>query len=152
MLAGVTVGDAMVPDPVVVPAEATLEQCAREVFTYRRHSAYPVVDDGAAAGLLTFRAVTAVARERWPWTRVREVMTPRDEALVLDPAEPLFPATVELMQSASERALVARGDRLAGLLCLSDVPRLLELRRVQGEAVAPPHAPRGLPAPRARAR
>ena len=61
-------------------------------------------------------------------------MVPLSETLVLSPDQPLFEAAVELMQTAAARGLVISGTRLAGLLTLSDLSRLLELRRLTERA------------------
>jgi Zn-dependent protease len=124
-----TVGDVMVRDPVTAPADATLASFMDQVFARSRHAAYPVTRDGDVVGAITFRAVAAVAAEDWPRRRVRETMIPLAQTLVLDPEAPLFPAVVELIRRPPNRALVTAGGRLVGLLSITDVSRLLELRR-----------------------
>jgi Zn-dependent protease/CBS domain-containing protein len=130
MLEGLTVRDAMVPDPDTVAADASLEAFMTEVFAPSRHTAYPVTDGDAVVGTVIFRAVAAVPRTEWASRRVRDTMVPLSETLVLSPDQPLFEAAVELMQTAAARGVVISGGRLAGLLTLSDLSRLLELRRL----------------------
>jgi Zn-dependent protease/CBS domain-containing protein len=130
MLEGLAVRDAMVPDPDTAPADASLEVFMAEVFARSRHTAYPVVDGDAVVGTLAFRAVTDVPRPEWAGRRVRDAMMPLGETLVFSPDQPLFEAAVELMQSAAARGVVIADGRLAGLLTLSDLSRLLELRRL----------------------
>ena len=57
-------------------------------------------------------------------------MASLEETLVFSPEQPLFEAAVELMQSAAARGVVIADGRLAGVLTLSDLSRLLELRRL----------------------
>lgn len=130
MLEGLTVRDAMVPDPDTVVAAASLEAFMTEVFARSRHTAYPVIDHDAVLGTVDFRAVAAVPRTEWASRRVRDAMVPLSQTLVLWPDQPLFDAAVELMQTAAARGVVISGGRLAGLLTLSDLSRLLELRRL----------------------
>jgi Zn-dependent protease/CBS domain-containing protein len=137
VLAGDTVGDVMVREPLTVAADATLADFMGEVFAAGRHAAYPVTRDGEVVGEITFRAVAAVAPEDWPARRVHETMIPLVETLVLDPDAPLFPAVVELMRRPPNRALVTERGRLAGLLSVTDVSRLLELRRRSNAASRP---------------
>ena len=94
------------------------------------HTAYPVIDGDAVVGTVVFRAVAAVPGTEWAGRRVRDVMVPLSETLALSPDEPLFEAAVELMQTAAARGVVIDGGRLAGLLTLSDLSRVLELRRL----------------------
>jgi hypothetical protein len=60
----------------------------------------------------------------------------RDVHVVAEDA-PLFPAIVDLMARAPNRALVADHGRLAGLLSITDVSRLLELRRLTHTQATP---------------
>jgi Zn-dependent protease/CBS domain-containing protein len=128
LLKGLRVADAMASGPTAVSADASLEDFVERVFPGTRYSAYPVTSDGAAVGLLPFRSVTAVPRSKWPTTRVRESMLPLEQTLVLSPDGELGPAAMELIQDGVGRALVVDGARLAGLLSITDVSRLLELR------------------------
>jgi Zn-dependent protease/CBS domain-containing protein len=133
VLGGHAVRDAMVRAPVTVPADATLEQFMDEVFAHSRHTAYPVTSDGGALGEITFRSVADIPPHEWPLRRVRDIMIPLEQTLVLDEDAPLFPAAVELMRRAPNRALVTRDGRLTGMLSTTDVSRLLELRRLTAD-------------------
>ena len=130
-LAGYRVSDAMVRWPVTLPAELTLDRFVADVFPSSRYAAYPVKDAGGVAGVLPFRKVAAVPRERWAEVKVADTMIPVDEALVLRADQELADAALELSESELRRALVLDGTRLAGLLSITDVSRLLELKRMQ---------------------
>jgi Zn-dependent protease/CBS domain-containing protein len=130
LLKGFQVADAMAREPVAVPADTSLEDFVERVFPATRHAAYPVTSNGAVVGLLPFRSVAAVPPSEWPTTPVRESMLPLEETLVLSPDGELGPAAMELVQDSLGRALVLDGVRLAGLLSVTDVSRLLELRRM----------------------
>jgi Zn-dependent protease len=133
MLAGLVVRDAMVTDPVTAPDVAPLRDFMDDVFARRRYSAYPVTGpDGEVLGLITFRAVAAIPVAEWPRVLVRDAMTPAADALVFDADAPLFDAAVALSQGRAGRGLVSEHGRLAGLLSITDVSRLLELRRLGG--------------------
>jgi Zn-dependent protease len=126
-----TVRDAMVVDPVTAPADATLQTFMDEVFTRSRHAAYPVTSAGEVIGEITFRSVAALPAREWPRRRVRDTMIPLAETLVLDEDAPLFPAAVALMRRPPNRALVTTNGRISGMLSITDVSRLLELRRAR---------------------
>jgi Zn-dependent protease/CBS domain-containing protein len=132
LLRGMRVADAMAREPAVVPAEATLQQFVNGVFPATRHAAYPVVSAGAVVGLLPFNNVAAVPPEQWPARLVRDAMVPLRQTLVLSPDEELGAAAMELIQDDLGRAPVVEGTRLAGLLSVTDVSRVLELRRLVG--------------------
>ena len=137
LLKGLRVADAMASEPIAVPAEASLQDFVERFFPGTRHAAYPVTSDGSVVGLLSFRTLAAVPRAEWPTTRVRESMLPLDKTLVLSPDGELGPAAMELAQDSLGRALVLDGERLAGLLSVTDVSRLLELRRLHHPASMP---------------
>ena len=129
-LAGLRVADAATADPVVVPAGLSLREFMEDVFARSRYSAYPVIDDGTVAGLVYFRAVAAVPPSDWDRLRVGDRMEPVGEALVIDEGEPLADALEKLLGSRLGRAIVTREGRAPGLLSLTDVRRVLELREL----------------------
>jgi len=125
-LAGLRVRDAMVAAPVTVDADLSVERFMDDVFLRHRYTAYPVVDHGSLAGVITFRAVAAIPRDAWPGVRVGERMTALDDAVAVHSDDALEEAWTTLLTSPLRRALVLDGGRLAGLLSATDVLRILE--------------------------
>ena len=70
-------------------------------------------------------------RGEWEHRRVREAMTPVGETLVMEPGRPLADGLSDLAGSPVGRALVCSGDRLDGLLSITDVARVVELRSAE---------------------
>ena len=106
-----------------------------EVVSQRRYTTYPVVEDGRAVGLLPFRCVAEVPRREWDTRLVRDCMVPRDRLPVVKETDDLIDAAGELSESEVNRALVLDGDRLAGLLSVTDVARALQIRRLGGRPI-----------------
>jgi Zn-dependent protease len=127
-LGGRRVRDLMTPDPVSVPPELTLGEFMDKVVWEPRHTTYPVVEDGRAVGLLPFRCVAEVPRGEWDERRVRDRMVGRDHVPVLDPDDEGADALAELSAANLNRGLVLSGDRLVGLLSITDLARALEAR------------------------
>jgi Zn-dependent protease/CBS domain-containing protein len=121
-LDGLRVWQLMVPDPVTVPANATVEQLMTDVFLPTQHTAFPVVDDGRAAGIVSFRDVLALPRAAWATTPVREIMVSAEQACV-DPAASLADTLPRLAAGYHHRLLVCRNGRLYVLPSLADVMR-----------------------------
>jgi hypothetical protein len=69
------------------------------------------------------------------WPRLNTL--PLDRTLVLSPDGELGPAAMELAQDGLGRVLVLDGERLAGLLWVTYLSRLLELRRLDHPASMP---------------
>jgi Zn-dependent protease len=126
-LEGVTVADLMIPDPVAVDADSTLEQFMDRVFLPTRHTAYPVLSGSRAAGIVSFRHALERPQTEWRTTTVREVMIDAAEASVA-PDAPLGEVLPDLAQGDLRRLLVCRRGRLMGLLSWTDVSRFLEVR------------------------
>jgi Zn-dependent protease len=128
-LAGLSVRDAMVPDPITVPADMTLQEFSDGVFTDHRHTAYPVMERGAVVGLFASSDLGAVPRASWGSVPVSTRMVPLSQAVVVDEQDELPDAFMRLLETDLRRALVLGDSRLKGLLSLSDLERLVEARR-----------------------
>lgn len=138
VLGGMRVADLMVAQPFDVSPDTPLDRFMDDVFLARRHTAYPVVAGGGhPLGILSFRDVAKRPREDWPHRTAGEAMVPVDRALVLAGDEDLREAYMKLLADPLHRALVVDDDRLAGLLSLTDVARVIEAgaRRPGGTAV-----------------
>jgi CBS domain-containing protein len=118
----------MVRDPVTVPAEMSIGRFMDEVAWTRRYTTYPVMDDGRVVGLLAFRCVAEVPRSDWDERLVRECMIDRDKVPNLGEDEPAVEALAELSEAGIHRGLVVDGERLAGLVSITDLARALEVR------------------------
>ncbi len=125
-LAGLRVRDLMVREPVTVAAGETLAAFMDDVAFAHRYTTYPVVDDGHALGLLPFRSVAEVPRREWEERHVRDCLVPLSSVPLLREEEPLADAFGELTESPVSRGLVLEGERLVGMLSISDVARVLQ--------------------------
>ena len=132
------VADAMATAPVSAQARSTVAEFIETRFSGSRHAAYPVLDGERVAGMLGFRDLTAVPAAEWEDTRIEAIARPLASVLVLEPGANLGDATIELVQDDLGRALVLEGERLVGLLSMTDVSRLIELRT--GPGSGPPGA------------
>jgi CBS domain-containing protein len=121
------VRDLMVREPATVDADVSLGRFMDEVVWDRRHTTYPVVDDGVAVGLLPFRRVAEVPRREWDTRAVRDCMIPRSEVPVLAEDERLADALVELSDGIGRGLVLDEENRLLGFLSISDLIRTLEL-------------------------
>jgi Zn-dependent protease len=121
------VRDVMIREPVTVQAEMSLGRFMDEVASGRRYTSYPVMDDGKVLGLLPFRCVAEVPRSEWDERSVRECMIEREQVPTLDEDDTAVDALAELSEAGIHRGLVTDGDRLDGLLSITDLARALEV-------------------------
>jgi Zn-dependent protease/predicted transcriptional regulator len=124
-LSGLRVRDLMVREPATVPQSMSLGRFMDEVVWTHRYTTYPVTDNGRAVGLLPFKCVAEVPRSEWNERTVQDCMVPRDQVPVFDEDDQLVDVVAELTEDAG-RGLVLDGERLVGLLSISDVARALE--------------------------
>jgi Zn-dependent protease len=128
-LAGLRVRDVMARHPVAVPAGLSLGRFVDEVVHVGRYTTYPVTENGSVVGLLPFRRVAEVPRAEWEHRTARDAMIPLADVPTVAEDDDLMDAAGELGESDVNRALVLDGDRLVGLLSVTDVARALEMRR-----------------------
>jgi Zn-dependent protease/predicted transcriptional regulator len=126
-LGGLRVRDLMVREPVTVQPDLTLGEFMDEVVWNRRYTTYPVVEDGRVLGLIPFRRVAEIPRAEWDRRRVRDCLLPREQVPLFREDEDLVEALAKLGDTEVRRGLVLDGERLAGLLSISDLVRALEI-------------------------
>ena len=119
------VGDVLVRNPVTAPAELPLDRFVERTVWDHRHEAYPVEADGRIVGLLELRRLAEVARDEWPATRVADLMTPLERVPELREDQDVMEAVAVLRAANAAHGLVLDGQRLLGLLSLSDIARAL---------------------------
>jgi PDZ domain-containing secreted protein/Zn-dependent protease/predicted transcriptional regulator len=135
---GRRVRDVMSPEPSTVepqlPLDAFLERAGRP----HGHSTYPVVLGDRLVGLVSLRMASTVPPHERPFKVVRDVMLPTPEVPTVGPDEPVADALEVLQGPVGRVVVVEEGDRVVGVLSLSDVARALELARARGEPMAAP--------------
>jgi Zn-dependent protease/CBS domain-containing protein len=123
--AALRVRDMMVADPVTTTPDLTLGDFAGSTGRGLPHEAYPVVDDGRVVGLFPLRCLDEVPRDEWGTLRVADCMLSRERTPILS-ADDGIPAALAALEGAEpQSALVLDGERLVGLLSVSDIARAL---------------------------
>lgn len=128
-LAGARVRDVMTRDPDTAHGDRTVAEFLHEVALYRRHSAFPLLDNaGRLQGLITLNRLRSVDEERRGSTSLREVACPAAEVPLADPDEPLSTLLPRLGGCADGRALAMSEGRPVGIVSPSDISRAVALR------------------------
>jgi len=131
-LEGVRAGDLMTADFVTVSGDLTLQQLVDEYVLRRREHSFLVAEAGLLQGIVCLHDVKTVARERWPHTRVSEVMTPWEKLETVSPGDDGSAVLARLNARDVRQLPVVEGERLVGLLRRSDVLRYIQLRTALG--------------------
>jgi Zn-dependent protease/predicted transcriptional regulator len=125
LLRGVEAEDVMAADLRRIPPELSLQDAVNHYFMRYDHSAFPVEEQGRTIGLLTLRGVRQVPRNEWPIRRVRELMVPLGDQVVVAPDARMDGVVDKLQDGEAGRVLVARDGEVVGIITPSDLTRWL---------------------------
>jgi len=89
------------------------------------HGAFPVDEQGQTIGLLTLRGVRRVPREQWPIRRVRDLMVPLGDQVVVAPDARMDGVLGKLQDGEAGRVLVVQRGEVVGIITPSDLSRWL---------------------------
>jgi len=135
LLRGVEAEDVMAGDLLRVPPELSLQDAVDDYFMRYDHGAFPVDEQGRTIGLLTLRGVRRVPREQWPTRRVRELMVPLGDQVVVAPDARMDGVLGKLEDGEAGRVLVVEDGEVVGIITPSDLTRWLRRwRALDGRA------------------
>jgi len=115
----------------VVSPDLTLETFVKEHLLRSAQSAWPVVEEGKAVGLITFDDARATSEGARTTQIVRDVMSPIVEHL--RPETGGRAALRALAESERDPLPVMQGDRIVGLLHRGDIARWLALHQLDAQ-------------------
>ncbi|MFO7322672.1 MAG: site-2 protease family protein [Chloroflexota bacterium] len=130
LLQGVPVSRLMRIDPPTVPADITVESLVHDYVMRRDDYAFPVMDGDQLVGLVTMDDVRSVERASWPVSRVRDIMRPVADLVMVGPEEDAAEALNKLLMRDVRQLPVVHNGRLIGLLRRNDLVKWMQL---QGE-------------------
>jgi Zn-dependent protease len=118
----------MNPQPITVPPSLDLRHWVEEYVYHLHHKAFPVVSDGHLEGLITTQDLAKIPRSEWGQHTVGEVMERDLKAVAISPDADALGALGKMQHGGVTRLLVTEGDRLVGIISLSDLLRFLHLK------------------------
>jgi len=118
----------MTPNPATVSSDLPLDVLVEEHFYRSLHEMYPVTEDARLIGCVHSKQVAGIPRDRWTELTVRDILTPCSaENTVAVDADALSALSI-MNRTGATRLLVLDGDRLAGVVTLKDLLKLLSLK------------------------
>ncbi len=124
-LAGLTVERIMTLHPEYLDGEMSVDTLVHEHLLGRQHSRYPVMENGAIVGMVSFADVKALPRDEWPKVRVADITDRGLDKISVDASAQV---TLLLPRLAADRPgalLVVRDGHLAGIVTRSDIINVL---------------------------
>ena len=128
ILEGVPVERLMRVDPPTCASDCSVSRLVHDHIMRSDDQAFPVLDDGRLAGLVTLEDVRKVARDAWETTTVATIMTPTEKLIVVTAGEDAAEALDKLVRSDVRQLPVLRDDQLLGLLRRRDIIKWLQLQ------------------------
>ena len=146
-LEGERVSGVMMTAPVAVAPELPLRALVDDYF-YRHHfQSFPVVSAGTLLGSVGTRELKQVPRREWPARTVGEVLVPCGPDSMIGPEESALRALSSMSRSGTGRLLVVDHGKLAGIVTLADLFRLVAVKLDLEAADQPPRKDRPPPLP-----
>jgi Zn-dependent protease len=124
------VGNLMRTHFEVVHPDLSIEAFIRDLLLRSAQSAWPVVEEGKAVGLISFDDARASAEEERAQRTVRDLMRPIDDRVRPDLGG--RDALRILAESDTDPLPVMQGEHIVGLLHGSDIARWLALHHLDG--------------------
>jgi Zn-dependent protease/CBS domain-containing protein len=142
MFRGVTVAQVMNPNPVIVPANISLQKLVDEYFLPQGLRSALVVQGDQLAGLITLSDIRHVPREQWPQTPVGTVMIPVNRLHAVSPTQDLNDVLSLMARNDVNQLPVVQDGRVVGVLSRDAIMRFIEVHRGLGMPVTPPSGPK----------
>lgn len=127
-LRGLRVGDLMARDCPRIDGRINLQTLVDEHLLPTGQRCFVVEEKGSVAGIITPHEVKLIARARWPYTTVDEVMLPLDRLHAVS-SDTLVIEALETMgrEDVNQLPVVSNG-RLAGIISRGHILRTLQTR------------------------
>ncbi len=115
-------------DPITVPPHLSLRELVDDYVYVQGHDMYPVVEENRLLGTIGLSQIKHVPQSKWHSVQVREIMSPCSPDNMIDANADAVGAISLMQRSGNSRLLVIDGGRLAGVVALKDILRLLALK------------------------
>ena len=127
-LEGQAVRRYMSRNPVTVSPQMRLRELVENYLYVYGHKLFPVVDAGHLVGAVDLSQIKDVPPAQWDDVLVREIMSPCSPENMIEAEDDAVRALSVMQRGANSRLLVVEDGRLAGVIALKDILRLLAVK------------------------
>jgi Zn-dependent protease len=118
----------MMPNPETVSSDLPIDVLVEEHFYRSLHEMYPVMDNERLIGCVNSKQVAGIPRDQWKQLTVRDIVTPCSAENTVAADADARAALLIMNRTGAGRLLVMDGERLAGVVTLKDLLKLLALK------------------------
>jgi CBS domain-containing protein len=122
----------MIPDPVTVPANISLQKLVDEYFLPRGLRSALVVQGDQLGGLITLGDIRHTPREEWTQTPVGSIMIPLERLHAVSPQQNLNDVLPLMVGGDVNQLPVTQDGQVVGVVTREAIMRYLEVRRGLG--------------------
>ena len=131
LVAGHTVGEAMRQEVPQVPGDVTVQEAVDRHILNRGIRSFVVYVNEAPAGMVTLSGIGKLPRERWPFTRVSEIMLPLTRLETVRRGADLWNALEKMGRDGVNQLPVVENEGVVGMLTREDVVQYLQFLQSQ---------------------
>jgi len=128
MLRGVRAEDLMVKDFKTVTDNISVQDLVDDYIFKEKERVFLVSANGDLRGIVCLEDVKATPREKWATTTVGEIMTPREKLEAVSPDTDGSKVLNSLTAKEIHQVPVMKGEKIAGIICRTDILRYIQLR------------------------
>jgi Zn-dependent protease len=127
-LRGVSAGELMSQECVIVPPSITVEELVRDYVLPRGSRCAVVARGGRLAGMLTMANLRGLPQDRWPFTPVENAAIPLAQLQVAHPGDDALGVLEKMEEEDIGQMVVVRGEEVLGVLFREHVLRYARTR------------------------
>lgn len=136
-LRGVSAGELMSQDCVIVPPSITVEELVRDYVLPRGSRCAVVAREGRLAGMLTMANIRGLPQGQWPFTPVGNVAIPLARLRVAPPGDAALEVLERMEEEDIGQVVVLRGEEVLGVLFREHILRYARTRMDLGYGGGP---------------
>lgn len=118
----------MVTDPIAAPPGITVHRLVEDYIYRHYHELFPVVEDSRLLGCIGIAEIRHIPRDRWDLVQVFDAMSPAAPENTVDANTDAVEALAIMRRTGNSRLMVVEDGRLAGLVTLKDLLRLIAFK------------------------
>lgn len=132
ILKGVRAEDLMTRDFETVKGDISIQELVDDYILKKKERVFLVLEKEAIKGIVCLDDVKAAPRETWSIKKVEDIMTPREKLFFVSPDADGSKVLNSITAKDIHQVPVMEGEKIAGIICRSDILRFIQLRSELG--------------------